>query len=258
MMGTSHLKSGKPCQDASVCELLTCSDSRPVLVAVVSDGAGSAKYSDLGSALACSLFVDAMKGFVHEGNEINQLNRAFFEAWLTRFQGKIKQRAADMALVPRDFACTLVAAVISEDCAVFVQIGDGAIVIESPEEPDTYSWVFWPQQGEYENTTYFATDSHASQFLQFDIFQHHGCKEVALFSDGLQRLALHYQSQSAFSPFFRPFFQVLRAQEEVVSEQYMNSLAAFLDSKVVNERTDDDKTLILATRRTIPSINAEL
>jgi hypothetical protein len=34
--------------------------------------------------------------------------------------------------------------------------------------------------------------------------------EVAMFSDGLQRLALVYESRTAYTPFFEPMFSVLR------------------------------------------------
>ena len=109
-------------------------------------------------------------------------------------------------------------------------------------------WEFWPQQGEYENTTYFATQKSAKTFLQHRLYVDRFFEEVAVFTDGLQRLALHYQTQTAYAPFFRPFFSVLRRLETEHDDRYDESLHAFLNSNRVNERTDDDKTLILATR----------
>src|SRR6185437_11768117 len=58
VIGSSHLKTGAPCQDASVCRLLQSPDGSNVLVAVVSDGAGSAEKAEEGSLLACNLFID--------------------------------------------------------------------------------------------------------------------------------------------------------------------------------------------------------
>lgn len=258
VIGTSHKKAGKTCQDFSECVLLPTENGDMVLVAVASDGAGSAKCSELGSELACSLFVDEMRAFIECGNEIKQLTREFFEEWLIRFQHEVTVRADGLGFIPRDFACTFLAAVLSNDCAAFAQIGDGAIVTDNPEEPDTYTWVFWPQQGEYENTTYFATDINVNKALQFDLYVGRTSNEIAVFTDGLQRLALHYQTQSVHSPFFRSFFTALRTQEESFSLQYNNSLMTFLDSTTINERTDDDKTLILASRRSIPSHKNDL
>lgn len=249
VQGTSHLKSGKPCQDYSQCVLLKDSNGLEVLVAVVSDGAGSAKCSDQGSKLLCALFVDEMKAYLETGNEVRNLTKEFYSEWLDSFQQEIQIRAEEYGLSPRDYACTFVSAVVTENCAVFAQIGDGAIVVASPDNDDDYLWVFWPQQGEYENTTFFAVDRRSKEIMEFEMRLDGLSDEVAIFTDGLQRLALHYQTQSAYAPFFRPFFKVLRSQEESVSEKYIQSLKLFLQSREVNDRTDDDKTLLLATRR---------
>ena len=72
--------------------------------------------------------------------------------------------------------------------------------------------------------------------------------EVAVLTDGLQKLALHYQSQTAHTPFFRPIFAWLRQAPDDYAEKFASSLAGYLDSPKVNECTDDDKTLVLATR----------
>jgi hypothetical protein len=65
----------------------------------------------------------------------------------------------------------------------------------------------------------------------------------------LQRLALHYEGRTAHAPFFRPMFAPVRAADPGRAETLSTQLAAFLGSQPVNARTDDDKTLVLATRR---------
>lgn len=244
--GTSHAKTDKPCQDFSLCRTLTDSNGVEVLLAAASDGAGSASRSDAGSALACSSFADAVERHLKNGGSVEELSREFCETWLGRFQRAVRTRAAKAGCRSREFACTFLAAVVSADTAVFAQIGDGAIV--GSEKEGVYMWEFWPQQGEYENTTYFATQSSAKKFLQHRVHTGRSYQEVAVFTDGLQRLALHYQTKTAYEPFFRPFFSVLRKLETAQDDRYDDSLRAFLDSGRVNERTDDDKTLVLATR----------
>ena len=69
---------------------------------------------------------------------------------------------------------------------------------------------------------------------------------MALFTDGLQTLALDY-TRAAHSPFFAPMFAALSSETEPGG--LLGPLSAFLESPAVNERTDDDKTLILATRK---------
>jgi hypothetical protein len=249
VIGTSHTKAGTPCQDASACRLLTAVDGSSVLVAVVADGAGGARKSEVGAALACSLFVEEVSSLFELGGAVREITPNFAKSWITRFHHEVTLRAEAEELKPRDFACTFLAAVVGTDSAVFLQIGDGAIVVSSQEEPNEYGHIFWPQQGEYANVTNFATDPTAYEKLDYSLVK--GCiDEVALFSDGLQNLALHYESRMAHTPFFRPIFSWLRPAPAGFSEKLSFSLASYLDSQKVNDCTDDDKTLILATRRT--------
>ena len=53
VVGSSHLRNGTPCQDASACEYVAEAGGA-ALVAVVSDGAGSAPYSQFASQLPSS------------------------------------------------------------------------------------------------------------------------------------------------------------------------------------------------------------
>jgi hypothetical protein len=249
-IGTSHLRTGAPCQDSSGCRVFTAGDGSQVLVAVASDGAGSASRSEEGSALACSLFLTEMEALFGEEGEgdVRQIGREFMEGWLTSFRREVELRAEHEGLTARDFACTFLAAVVGDDCAAFAQIGDGVIVVPDPDEPGEYNYVFWPEQGEYANQTYFATEDSAAAKLQFELVPNR-VDEVAVLTDGLQNLALHYQSQTAHAPFFAPIFAWLRPAPEDYSEKFTASLIGYLNSPKVNECTDDDKTLILATRK---------
>lgn len=247
-IGTSHLRAGLPCQDAAECRLVSARGGDPALVAVVSDGAGSAPESEEGSRLACSTLSDAILKLLLSGGTSRDVTRGFAQSTIKDFQREVSLRADGKGLALRDFACTLLLAVMDDDGAAFLQIGDGAIVVGPRQEPDQYCWVFWPQRGEYENQTNFATDPEAPDRLDHEVIEA-PIDEVALLSDGLQRLALHYQSQTVHAPFFRPMFAPLRMAPIGFSTPLSLSLARFLGSQPVNERTDDDKTLILATRR---------
>lgn len=258
--GTSHASTDAPCQDVTACEILTNAKGNETLVAVVSDGAGSACRAEIGAALACQLFISEMRAFFESDYTASDLTLDFARKWITSFQNDIQLRADAEELKPRDFACTFVAAVISDESAAFLQVGDGAIVVRSHDEPgdDSYDWVFWADEGEYANQTTFLTEAAAFEKLNFQTVGNR-VDETALFSDGLQRLALHFQSRTAHAPFFQSMFAPLHA---VLNDGHAGalttSLAAFLNSPSVNERTDDDKSLVLATRRVLadPSTNA--
>ena len=126
-LGTSHAKLDAACQDAHACEILLTTAGEPILVAVVADGAGSAARSGEGADLACSLVLEEVRALC-ERSGLAALSRDLVLDWLLRFQSEIGVRAGAEGLTPRDFACTLVAAVVARDQASFFQIGDGAIL----------------------------------------------------------------------------------------------------------------------------------
>jgi hypothetical protein len=69
---------------------------------------------------------------------------------------------------------------------------------------------------------------------------------VALFTDGLERLALRFDCRTPHIPFFDPLFRALRTASDLQSLN--DGLRQFLASDSVQIRSDDDKTLILASR----------
>lgn len=244
-LGTSHAKLGTPCQDAHACDVVLSATGEPILVAVVADGAGSASRSQDGARRTCDFVAAEVRAFCDAGGAIADLSRETVTGWLERLQAEIAALAGTEELSPRDFACTLVAAVLGEEHAAFFQLGDGAMVVS---EGDDYAWIFWPDQGEYENLTFFVTDPQSLDRLQLDVCERR-IEEIALFSDGLQRLVLNYQSRTAHSPFFRSLLSAVRAAPGEDVPSLSARLAVYLNSPAVNDRTDDDKTLILATRR---------
>lgn len=246
--GTSHARLALPCQDASTSEVLLTTTGEAVLVALVSDGAGSAPRADEGARVACEITLRCVRDLLASGGSVGDITREQAAAWILQLQSEIGSRADAEDLRPRDFACTLLAAVVGADHAAFFQVGDGGIVVSTPEEGDEYGWVFWPESGEYENVTFFVTEPQATERLQHDLIRR-PIDEVSLFSDGLQRLLLHYQTRTAHAPFFRSMLGTVRHADEAKLSTLGEGLSAYLTSPAVNERTDDDKTLILATRR---------
>ena len=247
VQGTGHVAQDLPCQDACHCCVLG-SEEEPVLVAVAADGAGSAIHGGDGAALACALFPQEVAALIETKGSARHIDRAFIDRWLAFFLLHVERRAQEANSSARQFACTFLAAVIGVDYTAFVQVGDGAIVLSRLEEPDGYHCQFWPDQGEYANETVFLTSPCVGERLAFEAVP---CRidEVALLTDGLQRLALDYQAQDAHDPFFRPIFRKVRDSLPEDVEALSSALEAFLGSPAVCARTDDDKTLILATRR---------
>lgn len=243
--GTAHTEKSLPCAD--VCYCFTIEAEEEILVVVAADGAGSAKKGESGSALACRLFAEEIRLLFSDGGSTEEITREFAGYWVLKLQNEIKVLAdADGATV-RDYACTFIGGVVGQGCAAFLQVGDGAIVIDSHGEASEYRTVFWPQHGEYANQTTFVTDEIAFESFQHQLF-HQPINEVAIFTDGLERLVLDFQNSKAHSPFFEAMFKPMRNERSGHSDSLSFSLVSFLDSPKVNDRSFDDKTLILATR----------
>ena len=67
-----------------------------------------------------------------------------------------------------------------------------------------------------------------------------------MLTDGIQLLAVRYADNTAHEPFFEPLFEFAENPNSSNAE-----LEEFLRSERVCERTDDDKTLVLAVRNDV-------
>ena len=263
--GTSHIKAGLPCQDRLDCRVV----EKQTLVAAVADGAGSAAWAEEGAKIAIGTVVQYLSHALDTGRldycvmlreaAMAARETIFTTAWLS---GK----------EPRDFASTLLAVLVGPNSGGALQIGDGVIVVSdggngwgrvfwpqrggyadhlpNPNRDTTaFRWVFWPQRGEYANTTRFLTDADALERLH--IAPRLGkVTDVALMTDGLESLALHYASTSVHEPFFHGMFRPLWDADRTGEIHHLSAgLERFLSSEQVGSRTDDDVSLILATRR---------
>ena len=99
----------------------------------------------------------------------------------------------------RDFAATLIGCVAQIDGVAVIHIGDGACAVRLRNEID-WRVASWPSQGEYASTTYFVTDDPEPRtsvsYLGGEV------AEVALFSDGLERLALDFRDKDCLPALF--------------------------------------------------------
>jgi len=212
------------------------------LIAACADGAGSSEHSQIGSRIACDEFVLLAENAVRGAAPSPRLQTANVTEWCNRIHERLTAEAAQRSLAARDLACTFLGALVGESYAIFVQIGDGAIVFRAQ---DQYEVAIWPQSGEFANVTNFITDAGHSARLDVRLIEQQ-IDRIAIFTDGLERLVLRFHDKSVHSPFLEPFHTVLCTAEPV--DPLFEGLASFLNSERVNERTDDDKTLILATR----------
>jgi hypothetical protein len=176
-IGASHVAAAQPCQDAHFPVEATGPDGERTMVLALSDGAGTAALAEGGVALACGTF----------GCRVETIGRPLVAHRIAGVVYRLELPARETGAALEDQACTLLAAAAAEREAVFLQIGDGGIVLSVGEG---WKRVFWPLHGEFANTTNFITSAHRLAALEFET-----------------------------------------------------------SSAPVNDRTDDDKTLVLASRR---------
>ena len=241
--GSSHLRQGAECQDASSDTFLT--DGSPIVV--VCDGAGSAGRAAEGSRLAA----DASTSFLRECLE--KALPTDIEGWertLTaclRHVRSVLVKTAEGQASPggteglSEFATTLLIAVATRDWLVAAQVGDGAIV--SRDASGALSVLTVQGESEYVNETTFMTSTDFLKRAHLYVSQQTDVTGLAVLSDGLQLLALKYSDNSAHAPFFVHMFAFAENPDAAQAD-----LEEFLRSDKVCERTDDDKTLVLAVR----------
>lgn len=160
--------------------------------------------------------------------------------WLESVRADLVAKSLEVGTTPREWSCTLLGAICSPTYSAFVQIGDGAVV----SGIDAVQPAFWPQSGEYANQTVFLVSPDAIAGASIVIGG--AVDRIALLSDGLQPLALEYQKREAFAPFFTPLFAGLAESADM--DAYETKLLQLLASRHVNQRTNDDKTLVIALR----------
>lgn len=241
--GSSHLRDQLPCQDACLAEVHTVPQGEALLI-LVADGAGSALRGGSGARLACETARECIIGWLAAHPSHLPTERLVAE-WFASVRAALEAAAGSAGLAVREFATTLLLALIVPRTAAYGHIGDGGIVVDNGAGLEL---VFWPEAGEYANMTRFITDADALEHVRVAVSDS-APDEVAVFTDGIQRLALDFKAGSVHTPFFAPMLAVLRQQSHDVCRALEGQLLAFLDSPKVNSRTDDDKTLVLASLR---------
>jgi hypothetical protein len=232
-----------PCQDRCACVTLAGGG----IVAAVSDGAGSAEFAEEGAEIAVNTIVAALSESVIEATtDFAELVRCAAIA----AREAVLAHATERNVPARQFASTLLAVISTEHGSGAVQIGDGVIIVS--QVANEWGWVFWPQRGEYANTTRFLTEEDALAKLEVEVFPQ-PLADLLLISDGLEPLAIHYATKSVHFPFCEYLFQpILKASSIGEDTKLSAALASFLTSSAVTNRVDDDVSIVLATSRQSP------
>ena len=245
--GNRHVKDGLPCQDYGGDRVLN-----KVLIGAVADGAGSAAYAEVGAQLATTTILDYLEAseqwlqkqqsswLTLPNEHVEEVAQEFFAKAITHILKKLDQQVQANRYEMQDVACTLIAFVATPHSIAAMQIGDGFIVVRLKDQ--NYQLMFQPDKGEYANQTTFLTSSDALNAMKTQVV--FGPQSfICAATDGLESVALRRSDWTPFSPFFNPLEEFMA--ETVNPNQNDGYLVDFLTSERLNQRTDDDKTVLL-------------
>ena len=239
--GVSHVKQGTRRQDA-----LSCLGATPgTLVAIVSDGAGSASHGGEGASVTVRILMRRALDHVRRTNSLPDDDTIW--TWTDEVRDRLARAAAERNIDRKNFAATLVGVISTGEATAVFHVGDGAAVGRNAK---TGAWetLSWPENGEYASTTYFMTDNPSIRLRITRI--ENTLNAVVVFSDGIERLALSFTESVPHAPFFNGIVKAIDDSSVTGCDLILSQkLVRYLDSPAINERTDDDKSLIIAVLR---------
>lgn len=243
--GRSHITKGVPCQDKF--ETALSADGRWSAV-VLSDGAGSAKRSELGASIVSKYFCSELillAELIDEHGPGQWINDRIIECALeVRRQLREVAEGDDLS----DFHCTLVAALAGDSGGFAIQIGDGLIIGGAAEQHSSgkkneisIDFISKPENGEYANETFFITEPRWLKHIRITPFG--SVDWLLLCTDGVSSYLLDGRDDLVDSSFSWLFDQLTQAHLASVNVQKI------LMASEYQRASSDDKTLVLMSKR---------
>lgn len=228
VVGAAHRNCGLPCQDYYQYA------SGKNLVAVLSDGAGSAKHGKIGAKILCSKLCDILKNvdFEHIETEIKNAVAIVRQLLIVhRFNATKNESGLD------DFAATLVGTVYHRGNGIFFHIGDGAALSLHSDNEFRLSR---PENGDFSCETYFFTQTYWKANLRFTRFSQP--KVMFLMSDGVTPFAFQSDFQNIEPKFIMPINDFLMTEPNKLKAA--RALSNTLNTPRAQKLNPDDKTLV--------------
>lgn len=237
--GTSHIKTNLPCHDSHrLCDI----QEGLGIIACISDGMGSAKKAEVGSALASETLIDTLTDTLDFTSDDETIIKTIMEA----YQSVHERLALEAATTKEDISAlnaTLMMFMHLEDGRQFTaQVGD-CVAIGKATDDEKYEIIIEPQKGEYANQTYSICSRKSIESVEIKKLKT-PYTAIAMMSDGIESFTVNAKTKEVSKGFFDPFFNVF-GKPAFDESKVRDSLIRFLRSDRINKRTDDDKTLLL-------------
>lgn len=253
-IGKSHIDSNLPNQDS-----IYLQKTENGMVAVVCDGAGSAKFSQAGAAffsqsigkMLLSLGVSHSASISGIALDLGQVKQQIIEQ-LSQIRLDLQsQLPAESSL--RDYHTTFTALLIhSNHQAILVQIGDSPLITSQfvVRHPHIDYFINFQVYGddsknEYVNETHFITQDNWQPFLRVEPIDLSQVDCLALMSDGCADLV--FEGASVTPKIYRPFFGNLlfNLTQSQSSQQGSAIIEQALGNPATYRLTGDDKSLVV-------------
>lgn len=229
--GSLHEAKQTPCQDFYH---YACSGNK--LVAVVSDGAGSARYGKIGAKIVCETLVNQLINSPLKDAE-QTVKRAIEIARGKLMLHRLNKSKSEKEIL--NFSATIVGVFYHREKGVFFHIGDGAGIAVHSNEPLDYT-LSRPINGRFSCETYFYTMNQWQSYLRFTKIE----KAEALFlmTDGVTNFALSDDMRCLKKGFIEPINLYL--QKETNKLRAVKALNNTLGTKQARKLNSDDKTFL--------------
>ena len=226
--GQLHRIQKLPCQD------YFCHVKDKNFVAVISDGAGSAKHGKIGAKKLCETLCDLLKGCKFEQAK-EEVVRAIKIARQKLVNHRFNKTKDENGL--GDFAATLVGVIYKENKGLFFHIGDGAAIALRNESDFQASR---PENGVFSCETFFFTQDAWRENLRFTKIS--DAQSIMLMSDGLTSFAFLPDLSDIERKFIDPINKFLYEEPSVAKAR--KALANTLNTPRAQKLNPDDKTLV--------------
>lgn len=266
VIGSSHVAEGLPCQDNCKVETI---EGTHILVAAVSDGAGSCEHSQLGSRFlvesAITLLTRLIQTQLDENNALSlQTGHWRKESFLLfkQLKADLRQYADQEQIEFKSLSATLMLTISDGSFVCCAHVGDGRAAFRDAEG----NWLpmLSPTKGEEANQTLFITSDLWDADILSPYFGTYVYEEsitaLSLLSDGCERSSFeilkydeqeekYYDPNLPFKPFFEPnYANLLKMKTALFDQGQINALwEKFLTAGNQTLRHEtDDKTMVLA------------
>lgn len=249
LQGDSHKDKNIVCQDASLIKELPCG----WIIAVIADGVGSAKYSDVGSLLAVNNIVEYFNEHCPLEWDIAELKDTLLVAYEATLE-KITEHAEVEGESLSEYDTTLTIAVYNGDQVVYAHVGDGGIITLSKD--GDFALLTLPQKGEEFNVVSPLRNKKAWVFGESNL----DVCALAMFTDGIYDVVcpwiLSQQEQKIYINYIRPFMDrnILKSDTMEDFEVIKKEAENFLNSAQNSSITDDKTVAVVINTNFIPAI----